>query len=210
MACFLSRALGPTVVGFILEMGSLGDSGVGVPFGDQPRFSTWRARTFEVGRWPCLPGRFPFLLWSPISRSLMGSSASGAELSACQARGPPEDDKRAFCLQALSFLLWGDPSPLREEGSRQMGEGRGSSPNAPRSSLSPETRLVWGQAAGRMLTLCSSPTTLPAARDLLSPCHLGRSGRAGRDVGVKGTASGMIVEQQQQQHVLSAGWNRVI
>lgn len=44
-----------------------------------------------------------------------------AELSACHASGPPEEDKRAFCVQALSFLLWGDPSRVREAGGRQRG-----------------------------------------------------------------------------------------
>lgn len=84
-----------------------------------------------AGRRPCL-GRFLRLLLlsgapSICIAGLMESLPPVAELSACQARGPPEDDKRAFCLQALSSLLWGGPSRLRGAGGRQRGEREGGS-----------------------------------------------------------------------------------
>lgn len=81
------------------------------------------------------------------------------DLSACHASGPPEDDKRAFCLQALSFLHWGDPSCLWEEGSRQRGRA-GS--QGPRQLLS-QDKAVWEQQE--------------QTRDALSPVPLGRGPR---------------------------------
>lgn len=65
---------------------------------------------------------------SPSIRISPNGEPPQPDLSACHASGPPEDDKRAFCLQALSFLHWGDPSCLREEGSRQRGRAGSQGP----------------------------------------------------------------------------------
>lgn len=79
------------------------------------------------GRRPCPGVLAPACAAGPPSACRPdGEPASEAELSACHASGPPEGDKRAFCLRALSFLLWGDPSPLREEA--DGGEGGGPPP----------------------------------------------------------------------------------
>lgn len=91
-----------------------------------------------------------------IRISLPNGEPPQPDLSACQASGPPEDDKRAFCLQALSFLHWGDPSCLWEEGSRQRGRA-GS--HGPRQLLS-QDKAVW--------------ELQEQTRDVLSPIPLGR------------------------------------
>lgn len=177
VTCFLSQTLGPTVVGYILGVGSRGDAG-GSPLKviSPARLSPWCFGAFEVGRKAALPGVFfppsPPLPLGPPSiciAGLMVRLPPVAELSACHASGPPEDDKRAFCLQALSFLLWGDPSRLREEGGRQTGEGEeGSLP-----------------CRGRRMLPGAPPGRTQVARQLRDKAYLG-TGRGGWEGGCPG------------------------
>lgn len=163
------------------------------------------------GRWPC-PAGCPSSAcrWPPINPGLMGSPPSKAELSACHARGPAEDDKRAFCLQALSFLLWGDPSPRRwgEKTDGVGGRGRGSPrmlPRVPQPQMRLKARLGTGGGEG------CRPWAAPSG----CPLHLGRSGgrggggQGGVGCGVKGAVSGVVVDLQLSFHTWHT-WDHVV